>query len=38
MRQWYDAALAETFRDPSHDENLTVVGTVLEDLRAPASP
>jgi len=34
MRDWYAAALAETWRDPSHDQELTRVGTIVEDLRA----
>ena len=34
MRDWYAAALAETWRDPSHDQELTRVGTNVEDLRA----
>jgi glutathione S-transferase len=32
MRAWYEGALAETFRDPSHET--LVGGTLLEDLRA----
>jgi glutathione S-transferase len=32
MRAWYADALAETFREPSHEE--VVGGTLLEDLRA----
>jgi len=32
MRAWYADALAETFRDPSHE--VLVRGTLLEDLRA----
>jgi glutathione S-transferase len=35
MREWYTDALAETLRDPPHDEEITRVGRVLEDLRAP---
>ena len=34
MREWYAAALEETLRDPPHDEEISQVGDVLEDLRA----
>jgi glutathione S-transferase len=34
MRRWYDAALAETYRDDAHDAHVTGVGVVLQDLRA----
>ncbi len=34
MQEWYAAALAETFRDESHEEEIRSVGEVLEDLRA----
>lgn len=34
MRRWYDAALAETYRESGHDADVTHVGEVLEDLRA----
>ena len=33
MREWYAAALAETFRD-EHDELTLKYGTVIQDLRA----
>jgi glutathione S-transferase len=36
MRQWYEAGLAETFRD-EHDEVPTKYGTVTQDLRAKAA-
>ena len=32
MRAWYDAALAETWREPAHEAE--VAGTIVEDLRA----
>jgi glutathione S-transferase len=35
MREWYEAALAETFRD-EHDEQALKFGTVTQDLRAAA--
>ncbi len=38
MRDWYDAAVAETFRDPPHDVELAANCTVTEDLRAPEAP
>jgi glutathione S-transferase len=34
MKAWYDAALAETFREPAHEADSTRAGKVLEDLRA----
>lgn len=34
MRQWYEAALAEPWRDDAHERDVTRVGTVVEDLRA----
>jgi len=34
MREWYAAALEETLRDPPHDEEISQLGDVLEDLRA----
>jgi glutathione S-transferase len=37
MREWYDAALAETVRDEAHEVGLRQAGTWTADLRAPAS-
>ena len=34
MRHWYDAALRETWREKSHDKEISDSGVVLEDLRA----
>jgi glutathione S-transferase len=34
LREWYADALKETLRDGPHEEDVTRVGTVLEDLRA----
>lgn len=34
MREWYDAALAETWRDPEHEDEVPRAGTWLQDLRA----
>jgi glutathione S-transferase len=36
MREWYAAGLAETFRDPEHDEVILKYGAIVEDLRVPA--
>jgi glutathione S-transferase len=34
MRQWYEEALAETFRDAAHDAEVRNVGTVTADWRS----
>ena len=34
MRHWYAEALAEVWRDASHDEEIAAVGTVTTDLRS----
>ncbi|NIJ20586.1 glutathione S-transferase [Sphingomonas naasensis] len=34
MRAWYEAALAETWRDPGHEEEVARAGTLFADLRA----
>jgi len=34
MRRWYEAALAETWRDEAHEEETLRFGDVTEDLRA----
>jgi glutathione S-transferase len=34
MREWYAAALAETWRDEAHEQDVKRVGRTLEDLRA----
>ncbi len=36
MRSWYEVALTETWREQAHEAEAREVGTVLEDLRAPA--
>lgn len=36
MKAWYNAALAETWRERGHEEETLAAGTLLEDLRAPA--
>lgn len=33
MQRWYEAGLAETWRDDTHERETLAVGTVLEDLR-----
>ncbi len=37
MRDWYDAGLAEDFRDAGHEDELRHVGQVTADLRTPAA-
>ena len=34
MREWYGDALKETLRDEPHEEEISRMGKVLEDLRA----
>ena len=34
MTAWYDAALAETWREPAHEDEITRSATIVEDLRA----
>ncbi|HEU0035565.1 MAG TPA: glutathione S-transferase N-terminal domain-containing protein [Kofleriaceae bacterium] len=34
MERWKSAALAERWRDPMHEDEVTATGTVIEDLRA----
>jgi glutathione S-transferase len=36
MRKWYDAALAETWRDPEHEDEAHRAGAWLQDLRRSA--
>ncbi|MEM1410813.1 MAG: glutathione S-transferase [Pseudomonadota bacterium] len=36
MRDWYEAALAEDFRDEDHEREVASSGEVLEDFRVPA--
>ncbi len=33
MREWYDAALVESWRDPEHEDDVRRAGTWLQDLR-----
>ncbi|HEU4539261.1 MAG TPA: glutathione S-transferase family protein [Polyangiaceae bacterium] len=37
MRRWYDDALAETWREPSHERETAQAGAVIEDRRAAAT-
>jgi glutathione S-transferase len=37
MREWYEAALAENFRDAPHEAEMIELAAVIEDLRAPPS-
>ncbi|MGD9264753.1 MAG: glutathione S-transferase, partial [Lysobacterales bacterium] len=36
MREWYEAALKETWRELAHDAEIEAAGEIIEDLRAPA--
>lgn len=36
MREWYEAALVEPWRDPEHEDEARQAGTWLQDLRVPA--
>lgn len=36
MREWYAAALAETWRDKPHEDEVEASGTITQDLRARA--
>ncbi|WP_243040202.1 glutathione S-transferase family protein [Dyella sedimenti] len=36
MRRWYDAALAEAWRDQGHEGDVLRHGDIIEDRRAPA--
>ncbi|MBL8950928.1 MAG: glutathione S-transferase family protein [Myxococcaceae bacterium] len=36
MNEWYAAGLKEDFRDAGHDADVSLIGTVVKDLRAPA--
>jgi glutathione S-transferase len=38
MRAWYDAGIAEPWRDPDHELEIAAVGTITLDLRASAPP
>jgi glutathione S-transferase len=33
MQEWYDEGLKETWRDPSHEQDVLTAGTLLADLR-----
>lgn len=37
MREWYQAALQEAWRDPAHEDEARAAGEWLQDLRAPAA-
>ncbi len=34
MRAWYEAGLAETWRDAAHEEEIGASGVITADLRA----
>jgi glutathione S-transferase len=38
MRDWYEAGLKETWRDPPHEAEAHASGRWTADLRAAASP
>lgn len=38
MREWYEAGVAEPWRDEPHDADTLGFGELVADLRAPASP
>jgi len=35
MRDWYDDALKETWREPDHEESVLNAGVLVKDLRSP---
>ena len=37
MREWEQAALAETWREPDHEAEALQVGVVTADYRVPAA-
>ncbi|GAB3751333.1 glutathione S-transferase family protein [Lysobacter olei] len=37
MASWYAAALAETWRDEAHEQELRETGRIVQDLRSPAA-
>jgi len=36
MKRWYDAALAEPYRDPEHEDEIAQAGKIVQDLRVGA--
>lgn len=38
MQDWYRDALVETWRDPSHEDEVAAVGEIVEDLRRSPEP
>ena len=36
MKRWYEAALAEPWRDLPHEDEITAYGKIVKDLRVPA--
>jgi glutathione S-transferase len=38
MKQWYEAALAEAWREPGHEEEIAATGRLVQDLRGPVQP
>jgi glutathione S-transferase len=35
MQEWYASGLAETWREPEHEQEILAAGTLLADLRQP---
>ena len=33
MKRWYEAGIAEPYRDPPHEAEIAQAGTIVEDLR-----
>ena len=36
MQEWYEAGLAETWREPDHEAEVLSAGTIISDLRRKA--
>ena len=36
MKRWYEAALAEVYRDPDHEVEIAQAGKIVQDLRVAA--
>lgn len=38
MQEWYASGIAETWREPEHEQEILAAGTLVADLRTPVSP